>query len=90
MIFQDFNERLIFGIFLFLSYFYSAKPIRFKDKPFLDFSSNYLYVMPGIFGFYLVSGSMPALIILVGAYMHISAMHIFSAIPDIEFDKKQV
>jgi lycopene elongase/hydratase (dihydrobisanhydrobacterioruberin-forming) len=88
MIFQDFNERVIFAIFLFLSYFYSAQPLRFKDKPFLDFSSNYLYIMPGIFAYYLVSHSIPPTIILIGAYLHISAMHIFSAIPDIEYDKE--
>lgn len=88
MVFQNTGERLIFGSFLLLSYFYSAKPLRFKDKPFIDFSSNYLYVMPGIFGFYLVCHSIPSIFILIGAYMHISAMHIFSAIPDIEFDKK--
>ncbi|MCE5213501.1 MAG: prenyltransferase [Methanobacterium sp.] len=88
MLFQNSGERLIFAGFLILSYFYSAKPLRFKDKPFLDFSSNYLYIMPGIFAFYLVSHSLPSLIILLGAYLHISAMHIFSAIPDIEYDRK--
>lgn len=88
MIFQNFEERLIFGIFLFLSYFYSAKPFRFKNRPFLDFSSNYLYIMPGIFAYNLVSNSFPAPIILLGAYLHISAMHIFSAIPDIKYDKE--
>lgn len=88
MIFQDDVERIIFIIFLLLSYFYSAPPLRFKEKPFLDFSSNYLYIMPGIFAYYLVSRSLPSLIILLGAYAHISAMHIFSAIPDIPYDKK--
>jgi lycopene elongase/hydratase (dihydrobisanhydrobacterioruberin-forming) len=88
MIFQDFAERIIFAGFLFLSYFYSAKPLRLKDKPFLDFSSNYLYIMPGIFAYYLVSHSLPSLIILIGAFFHISAMHIFSAIPDVKYDKK--
>jgi 4-hydroxybenzoate polyprenyltransferase len=83
---QDLAERVIFIIFLLLSYFYSAPPFRFKERPFLDFSSNYLYIMPGIFAYYLVSHSLPSLLILLGAYLHISAMHIFSAIPDIEYD----
>ncbi len=87
MVFQDIPEKIIFSIFLLLSYFYSAKPLRFKEKPFLDFSSNYLYIMPGIFAYYLVSNSLPSLIIMLGAYLHISAMHIFSAIPDIKYDK---
>ena len=43
--------------------------------------------MPGIFAYYLVSHSIPSVLILIGAYLHISAMHIFSAIPDIEYDK---
>ena len=87
MLFQDTPEKIIFSLFLLLSYFYSAKPLRFKEKPFLDFSSNYLYIMPGIFAYYLASGSIPSVIILIGAYLHISAMHIFSAIPDIKYDK---
>ena len=87
ILFQNLPEKIIFTIFLLLSYFYSAKPLRFKDKPFLDFSSNYLYIMPGIFAYYLVSHSIPSVLILLGAYLHISAMHIFSAIPDIEYDE---
>ena len=87
MIFQNLPEKIIFSIFLILSYFYSAKPLRFKEKPFFDFSSNYLYIMPGIFAYYLVSQTLPPLLILIGAYFHISSMHIFSAIPDIEYDK---
>jgi len=87
MLFQDSTQRIIFLIFLFLSYFYSAKPLRFKQIPVLDFSSNYLYIMPGIFGFYLASKTLPPTIYLVAAFFHIAAMHIFSAIPDIKYDK---
>jgi lycopene elongase/hydratase (dihydrobisanhydrobacterioruberin-forming) len=87
LIIQDMPEKIIFIIFLLLSYFYSAQPLRFKEKPFLDFSSNYLYIMPGIFAYYLVSHSLPSVLILLGAYLHISAMHIFSAIPDTEYDR---
>ena len=88
MAFQDNIERLIFLIFLFLSYFYSAKPLRFKQVPFLDFSSNYLYIMPGIFSYYMISKTLPPLIFLLGAFFHIAAMHIFSAVPDIQYDKE--
>jgi 4-hydroxybenzoate polyprenyltransferase len=56
--------------------------------PFVDFASNILYVMPGIFGYYLASGSYPPLVLVVAGFAHVSAMHIFSAIPDIEFDSK--
>lgn len=88
MIFQTNLERVLFSIFLMLSYFYSSPPLRFKEKPFLDFSSNYLYVMPGIFAYSMVANSLPSLILLIGAYFHISAMHIFSAIPDIKYDRE--
>ena len=88
MIFQDNVERILFLIFLFLSYFYSAQPLRFKQIPFIDFSSNYLYVMPGIFSYYMISKTLPPFIFMLGAFFHISAMHIFSAIPDIKYDKE--
>jgi 4-hydroxybenzoate polyprenyltransferase len=86
LIFQTNLERILFSIFLLLSYFYSSPPLRFKERPFLDFSSNYLYIMPGIFAYSMAANSLPSLIIMLGAYFHISAMHIFSAIPDIKYD----
>ncbi len=89
MIFQkDMIERSIFLSFLFLSYFYSAEPLRFKSIPFIDFMSNMLYVIPGIFAYYLVTSELPALLIILAGFAHISAMHVFSAIPDISYDKK--
>jgi len=85
---QDPVARLIFLCFLFLAYFYSAPPLRFKNMPVLDFSSNMLYILPGIFGYYLASGSLPPVIFVLAGFLHISAMHIYSAIPDIEFDRQ--
>jgi 4-hydroxybenzoate polyprenyltransferase len=88
MVFQTNLERVLFSVFLILSYFYSSPPFRFKERPFLDFSSNYLYIMPGIFAYSMIANSLPSLIIMLGAYFHISAMHIFSAIPDIKYDRE--
>ncbi|MDH5375910.1 MAG: prenyltransferase [Candidatus Bathyarchaeota archaeon] len=85
---KNMAEQLVFLSFLLLSYFYSAKPIRFKAIPFLDFASNVLYVMPGILGYYQVSGSFPPILVVFSGFAHTSAMHLFSAIPDIEYDKK--
>ena len=85
---QDLVARLIFLCFLFLAVFYSAPPLRFKNIPVLDFSSNMLYIMPGIFGFSLASGSLPPWIFVLAGFLHISAMHIYSAVPDIEFDRQ--
>jgi 4-hydroxybenzoate polyprenyltransferase len=87
MVFQDNIERVLFLIFLFLSYFYSAKPLRFKAIPVLDFSSNMLYIMPGIFAYNLAGGVLPPLALVMAGYFHISAMHLFSAIPDIDCDR---
>lgn len=81
------EEKLVFLLFLFLSYFYSAPPLRFKEVPFLDFSSNMLYIMPGIFGYLLASGTFPPALLVAAGFMHIAAMHLFSAVPDIECDR---
>ena len=87
MVTQTMEERLVFTLFLFLSFFYSAPPLRFKSVPVLDFSSNMLYVMPGVFGYLLASGTMPASVLILGGFFHVAAMHLFSAIPDIEYDR---
>ncbi|HOV66901.1 MAG TPA: prenyltransferase [Methanoregulaceae archaeon] len=83
------DPRLIavLGGFLFLSCFYSAPPFRFKQVPFLDFTSNVLYLLPGVYGFVLASGSAPPAWLLLGGFFHIAAMHLFSAIPDIACDR---
>ena len=82
------DPRLLFVLagFLFLGGFYSAPPLRFKRVPFLDFCSNYLYVMPGVYGYLLASGAFPPAWLLLGGFLQIAAMHLFSAIPDIECD----
>jgi len=81
-------QRAMFSSFLFLSYFYSATPLRFKSKPIMDFSSNMLYIIPGIFAYVLVSEEFPSIFLVLAGFFHISAMHTFSAIPDIKYDKK--
>ncbi len=89
LIFQsDMAERLIFSSFLLLSYFYSAEPFRFKAIPIVDFMSNMLYVVPGIFGYYLAANHLPPFLYLIAGFTHIAAMHLFSAIPDIKYDKE--
>ena len=87
MAFQTIGQSLILLSFLILSYGYSAKPFRLKAIAFLDFSSNYLYIIPGIFGYYLASGQPPSLLLMLGGFFYIAAMQLFSAIPDIEYDR---
>lgn len=73
--------------FLLLAVFYSAPPIRLKTMTFLDSVSNILYLLPGFVG-YTQFKSLP---VPVSVLMALScwpiAMHIFSAIPDIESDR---
>lgn len=84
----NFYAKIILILFWLLSYFYSANPLRFKSKPFIDSLSNVLYILPGIYGFILVTNSLPALLPILGFWAWASAMHLFSAIPDIAPDKK--
>lgn len=74
--------------FLFLSVFYSAPPLRFKTKPFLDSLSNGLYLIPFVISFTGVSNSYPSLLIIIGGWLWTMAMHTFSAVPDIIPDRK--
>lgn len=83
---QTLTEKLIFATFLVLSYWYSAPPLRLKAVPFLDFASNILYILPGILGYYQVTQAFPPLLVIASGFFHTSAMHLFSAIPDINYD----
>ncbi|NLX49788.1 MAG: prenyltransferase [Methanospirillum sp.] len=83
----DSRLALVLAGFLFLSASYSAPPLRFKRLPFLDFASNVLYAMPGVYGYLLASGNWPPAWLLLGAFFHVAAMHLFSAVPDIECDR---
>lgn len=85
---QNTDAQLIFMSFLLLSIFYSAPPLRFKARPFLDFVSNLLYILPGVFAFVYVTGSYPSFTDVFMLSLWAWGMHLFSAIPDIEPDKK--
>ncbi len=85
---QNGSLKITLFFFLFLSYFYSAKPLRFKSKPVIDSLSNFLYILPGIFGYIQTSGQIPPLLPVIGFWAWAAAMHLFSAIPDITPDKK--
>lgn len=78
----------LFGLFLLLSLGYSLPPTRLKAKPFVDFLSNILYVLPGFIGFMFDQDVQPSVWISLAASFWAFAMHLFSAIPDIEPDKK--
>lgn len=75
-------------IFFFLSFFYSAPPVRFKVRPLLDSTSNVLYILPGVIGYVLASNTLPSVDILLAGSLWCMAMHAYSAIPDIASDTK--
>lgn len=79
-------STVILVAFLFLSYAYSQKPFRWKAQPVIDSASNILYVLPGILGYSVSSGSLPSLWIILSCGFWTAAMHLFSAIPDIKAD----
>jgi 4-hydroxybenzoate polyprenyltransferase len=75
-------------LFLFFGAGYSAPPIRAKTKPFLDSFFNILYIFPGLISYGIMTNDWPPLSIIIAATAWCMAMHAFSAIPDIESDKK--
>lgn len=73
--------------FFLLSYAYSAPPTRLKAIPFIDSASNILYVFPGIMGYALTASAWPSYLVVAASALWTAAMHLYSAIPDIEADK---
>jgi 4-hydroxybenzoate polyprenyltransferase len=74
--------------FLVLGYAYSAPPFRLKTTPPLDSVSNGLYVLPGAAAYVALAGEQPPLLALVGGWLWAMAMHTFSAVPDVEPDRR--
>lgn len=74
--------------FIFFSVFYSAPPIRAKAIPVVDSIFNVLYVFPAAFAYQMTTGSFPPLIAMAAGGLWTTAMHAFSAIPDIDADRK--
>ena len=74
--------------FLLLAVGYSAPPARFKTTPPLDSLSNGLYILPGIAAYAAVAGTQPPAMAVVGAWLWTMGMHTFSAIPDIDPDRR--
>ncbi len=80
-------SKLIFALFIFLSFSYSAPPLRFKTRMFLDSISNVLYILPGVLGCLYFRNDI-SWEILLGSSIWVWSMHLFSAIPDIKSDQK--
>lgn len=80
--------KLLGLLFLFLGWSYSAPPFRWKGKPILDSTSNVLYLLPGLMGYAQLTNQLPPLLVMFALWAWTSAMHLFSAIPDIKADKQ--
>ncbi|MCU4926306.1 prenyltransferase [Halobacteria archaeon AArc-dxtr1] len=76
------------AVFLFLGAAYSAPPLRFKTTPLLDSMSNGLYIVPGAAAYAAVASGQPPALAVLGGWLWAMGMHTFSAIPDIEPDRR--
>ncbi|MDQ3008414.1 MAG: prenyltransferase [bacterium] len=83
-----FESAVAMIIFLVLAAAYSAPPFRLKARAFLDSYSNILYLLPALVGWYLFMDSLPPFSVLLAGAAWTAAMHAYSAIPDIQPDKK--
>jgi lycopene elongase/hydratase (dihydrobisanhydrobacterioruberin-forming) len=79
---------LLWAAFIALAVGYSAPPLRLKARPVLDSASNILYGIPGFIGFYQSSGRMPGAAAVAAVFCWTAAMHLFSAVPDIDSDRR--
>ena len=88
MLFMPMAAVLSLLAFWFFGVFYSSPPIRAKTKPFLDSFFNILYIFPALVSYGLITGEFPSLVIIISATLWCMAMHAYSAVPDIESDRK--
>jgi 4-hydroxybenzoate polyprenyltransferase len=76
------------GGYVVLATAYSAPPLRLKTRPPLDSMSNGLYVLPGAAAYAALAGTAPPALAVLGGWVWAMAMHTFSAVPDIEPDRR--
>ncbi|MEJ6791898.1 MAG: prenyltransferase [Lacinutrix sp.] len=76
-------------VFLFTGLFYSAKPIRAKTKPPLDVVfSSIIYISPALVGFFITGNTNIEWLAVLGGVIWAFGMQTYSAVPDIEADRK--
>ena len=82
-------ELIALLIFFLFNIFYSLPPVRIKAIPFFDSLSNGLfYVTPGIIGYFAAGGKVLWWLPVLSGALWSSVMQAYSAIPDIEADRK--
>lgn len=81
--------KLALLLFLFTGLFYSARPLRAKCKPPLDvLFSAIIYVSPALVGFFLTGNTNIEWLAVFGGLIWAFGMQTYSAVPDMEADKK--
>ena len=81
----------ILAISLFAVVAYSAKGLRFKERPFLDsLTSSTHFVSPAVFGLALaaVTPTWPLIALLIAYFLWGAASHAFGAVQDIRADRE--
>ena len=81
--------KIALVVFLFTGIFYSATPIRAKSKPPLDvLFSAIIYVSPAAVGYFVTGQTNIEWLAVIGGLIWAFAMQTYSAVPDIDADKK--
>lgn len=76
-------------LFLFTGLYYSATPLRAKAKPPLDvLFSAIIYVSPAVVGFFITGNTNIEWLAVLGGLIWAFGMQTYSAVPDINADKK--
>jgi lycopene elongase/hydratase (dihydrobisanhydrobacterioruberin-forming) len=88
LLFMPFEGRILLLLFFLIAIFYSAPPLRFKIRPFFDSASNFFYVLPGFIAVSAFSNSSIDFAIMFFLSFYTMALHLYSAIIDIEPDQK--
>lgn len=89
MLFMNISSIVIFLVFIFTSIYYSARPIRAKARPPLDIIfSSIIYISPAIIGFFATGSFSISWLGVLGGILWTMAMQTYSAVPDIEADRK--
>jgi 4-hydroxybenzoate polyprenyltransferase len=87
--FLNVPTKLALLLFLFTGIFYSATPVRAKSKPPLDvLFSAIIYVSPALVGFFITGNTNIAWLAVLAGLIWAFGMQTYSAIPDIEADRK--
>ncbi|MGC1472758.1 MAG: prenyltransferase [Psychroserpens sp.] len=87
--FANLPTKIAIAVFLFTGLFYSATPIRAKSKPPLDvLFSAIIYVSPALVGFFVTGNTNLEWLAVIGGLIWAFGMQTYSAVPDIEADKK--